>query len=87
MTNILEAKVNGQKLYLSFDGLATDRIEFAATFRDGTDATMAAIRQNSDIGWSSFGIRWNPVQVLFSEQQSRLNTWAELERPKCKSHR
>ncbi len=87
MKTVLTTTIVNQQFYLSHDNLATDLLDNARTFRDLTDATIGASRQNFDEAWSRFGIRWTPEQVLFSEEQERVNQWRENDRPLCHSHR
>jgi hypothetical protein len=87
MKTILETEINGQTLYLSNDGLATDRIENAKEFRCLSDATIESVHLRSDESWGNWGIRFTPKRVLFSEQQSIVAGYFSFDRSHCKSHR
>jgi hypothetical protein len=62
MKAVITTEINGCRLFLNDQGLATDRMDRAAEFRDQTDAQLRAVRENCDPAWH--GIRWHGAYLL-----------------------
>lgn len=62
---VLTAVIEGCRVYLNKDGLATDIASSARVqeFTNMTTAILEARRQNADEGWSVWHIRWQAVSL------------------------